>query len=112
MLHRRFAAWLVTWDWTLIGVLCLSIPFTAAYPWLFASTQIVEGYQVDSTLLLGAPQIVMPLAMLPLLAVQLYGRCCQSNRNQSPVDIATATRMSDQIMIDCHSARAAERLAL
>ena len=73
MLHRRFAAWLVTGVWTLIGVLCLSIPFTAAYPWLFASTQIVEGYQVDSTLLLGAPQIVMPLAMLPLLAVQLYG---------------------------------------
>ena len=38
--------------------------------------------------------------------------CCQSNRNQSPVGAAIAWAVRDQIMRDCHSARAAERWAL
>jgi hypothetical protein len=70
---RRFAGWLVIGVWVLMGALCLSIPLAAAYPWLFATAQVAEGYQVDSSLLIGMPQIVMSLAMLPLLAIQLYG---------------------------------------
>lgn len=69
----RFADWLAAGVWVLMGALCLTIPVTAAYPWLFATAYVTDGYQVDASLLIGVPQIVMPLAMLPSLATQLYG---------------------------------------
>lgn len=57
----------------LMGLLCLSVPVAAAYPWFFTYAQIVNGYRVESALLIGIPQLVIPLIMLPLLGVQLYG---------------------------------------
>ena len=46
--------------------------------------------------------------------VQYYwsARCCQSNANSSLAGAAVAGDVRPQLMTDCHSARAAERLAL
>jgi hypothetical protein len=38
--------------------------------------------------------------------------CCQSNRNLSLIDAASPYPATDQAIRFCHSARAAERLAL
>ena len=35
--------------------------------------------------------------------------CCQSDRNQSPVDVAFPRLVRTQAMSDCHSAKQAER---
>lgn len=39
-------------------------------------------------------------------------RCCQSNRNSSPIGGAQSLRAEAQAMSDCHSASAAERRSL
>jgi len=43
---------------------------------------------------------------------QAFERCCQSNRNSSPIGRAVPYPASVQAMSNCHSARAAERRAL
>lgn len=70
---ERFAARLVVGVGVLIALLSLTVPFAAAIPWLFSYAQITDGYRVNSALLFGMPQLLVPLLMLPLLAVQVYG---------------------------------------
>ncbi|MDZ3833318.1 MAG: hypothetical protein U0S50_16095 [Sphingopyxis sp.] len=72
-MNVRFASHMRTGVSVLMALLCLSILAAAVYPWFFTYAQIVDGYRVESALLIGAPQLVIPLIMLPLLAVQLYG---------------------------------------
>lgn len=45
-------------------------------------------------------------------AIERFGRCCQSNRNLSPIDRASPFRAGTQFMRVCHSAKAAERRVL
>lgn len=70
---QRFAARMATGVEVLMALLCLMIPFAAATPWLFSYMQVVDGYRADSALLLGMPQLVIALSMLPMLAVQIVG---------------------------------------
>ena len=62
----------------------------------------------------GLFQVAIPawLAQNGASAAEIGAGCCQSNRNRSPVGIATARRSSDQVMRTCHSAKATERWAL
>jgi hypothetical protein len=62
-----------------------------------------------------ADRPVLPLCAGPLISETSAGgawRCCQSNRNSSPIDRALPCPAEPQVMSDCHSARAAERRAL
>ncbi len=65
--------------------------------------------------LAGANQPVPPACAAALLQETSAGgvwRCCQSNRNLSPIDAALPFPGMDQAMKFCHSASAAERRTL
>jgi DNA invertase Pin-like site-specific DNA recombinase len=51
-------------------------------------------------------------APFDVVVVHSFSRCCQSNRNSSPIGGACPSPASVQAMSDCHSASAAERRIL